>query len=84
MLADAGNRGRADRAFIARFAPELLDLVTKQLATADREIRIVHGRPIEAARVRITNAGRQTLNERISITPLELVDGDHRAETVMS
>jgi hypothetical protein len=65
MLADAGKRGRADDAFVSRFTCELLDLVSEQLAMAEREVKIVRGSPLEFARLRITDEGRQTLKQRI-------------------
>jgi hypothetical protein len=57
MLADAGEYGHSDPAFIARFVPELLDLVGNGFATAVRETRISCGRPLEVACVRITEEG---------------------------
>lgn len=65
MLADAGERGRADDAFVSRFTRELLDLVSEQLATVEREVKIVRGWPLEFARLRITDEGQQILKQRI-------------------
>lgn len=62
-LANAGKFGCADPEFIAQFLPELLDLVKEQLATAEREIRIVHGQLSELARVKLTNKGRHLFKE---------------------
>lgn len=63
MLADAGEHGRASPAFVARFTPELFDLVRGGLATAEREIMIVRGRPFEVACVRITDEGWRAIEE---------------------
>jgi hypothetical protein len=61
MLADAGQHGSADPSFIARFTPELLDLVSGGLATVQRETMRNGGRMIEIARVRITDTGRRAI-----------------------
>jgi hypothetical protein len=45
MLADAGQRGRTDPLFLARFTPELR----------------TRGRAVEVARVRITDTGRMAI-----------------------
>jgi len=58
MLADAGQHGRADPFFLARFTPELLDLVSDGLAMVQPESTRAGGRTVEVARVRITDAGR--------------------------
>ena len=63
MLADAGEHGRSDPAFIAGFTPELLDLVGDGLATAEREIMISCGRPFEVACIRITEKGWRAIEE---------------------
>jgi hypothetical protein len=63
MLADAGEDGHSDPAFIARYTPELLDLVENGLATAEREIMISCGRPFELACIRITEEGWQAIEE---------------------
>jgi hypothetical protein len=69
MLADAGARGRTDPEFVARFTPELLDLVNGGLATAAREIMITCGRPSEVARVMITEEGWRVIEEDVSPSP---------------
>ncbi len=69
MLADAGARGRTDPEFVARFTPELLDLVTDGLATAECEIATNRGRRFEVARVRITERGWRAIEEGISPGP---------------
>ena len=68
MLADAGEHGRSDPALIARFTPELFDLVRDGLATAKREIMITDGRPFEIARIRITEEGWRAIegHDRLS------------------
>jgi hypothetical protein len=63
MLADAGEHGRSDPAFVARYTPELLDLVETGLATAEREIMIRCGRPFELACIRITEEGWRAIEE---------------------
>jgi hypothetical protein len=69
MLADAGARGRTDPEFLARFTPELLDLVTGGLATAECEVAISGGRPFEVARIRITERGWRAIDECVSPAP---------------
>jgi hypothetical protein len=61
LLADAGQRGNADPFFIARFTPELLDLVRDGLVRAERDGLIGDGQAVEAVRVMITDAGRRML-----------------------
>jgi hypothetical protein len=61
MLADAGQRGRTDPPFLARFTPELLDLVRDGLATAEHETMRTRGRAVEVARVRFTDTGRMAI-----------------------
>ena len=61
MLADAGQRGNADPFFIARFTPELLELVRDGLVRAERDTMINRGQMVEAFRVTITDAGRRAL-----------------------
>jgi hypothetical protein len=68
MLADAGQRGCADPLFLARFTPELLDLVRDGLATAERQIMRNRGRAVEVARVRITDAGRMAIEGPVRFT----------------
>jgi hypothetical protein len=80
-LANAGKYGCADPEFIARFLPELLDLVKEQLATAEREIRIVRGQLCEFARVKLTNKGLHIFKGRLS--PHDL-DGDFLNDAVMT
>ncbi len=69
MLADAGARGRIDPEFVARFTPELLDLVSGGLATAAREVTITCGQPAEVARVKITEEGWRVIEEDVSPSP---------------
>jgi hypothetical protein len=66
MLADAGARGRTDAEFLARFTPELLDLVTGGFATAECEVAISRGRPFEVARVRITERGWRVIDDCVN------------------
>jgi hypothetical protein len=61
MLADAGQRGNADPFFIARFTPELLELVRDGLVRAERDTMIGRGQTVEAVRIMITDAGRRML-----------------------
>jgi hypothetical protein len=68
MLADAGQNGCADPLFIARFTPELLDLVRDGLATAERETTKNCDRTVEVARVRITDAGRMVIEDPVLFT----------------
>ncbi len=75
-LADAGERGCADSAFVSRFMPELLDLVEEELATVEREVKKVRGWPLDFARVRITNKGRELLERCVGVSRYELM---HRA-----
>ncbi len=75
MLADAGEDGRADPAFVARYTPELLDLVENGLATAEREIMISCGRPFELACVRITEEGWRAVEEPLCLDAHGRVDG---------
>jgi hypothetical protein len=75
MLADAGARGRTDPEFVARFTPELLDLVSGGLATASREVMITCGRPSEVARVRITEEGWRVIEEDVSPSPQGRIGG---------
>ncbi len=84
MLADAGERGRADDAFVSQFTPELIDLVTEEFATVEREVKTVRRWPVELARVRITDKGRQTLEERISISPYEFMDRGRLEHAVLA
>jgi DNA-binding PadR family transcriptional regulator len=67
MLADAGQHGSTDPMFLARFTPELLDLMSDGLATTEREIRITRGRPFEVARVKITDEGWRALEGQVSL-----------------
>jgi hypothetical protein len=76
MLADAGECGCNDSTFVARFLLELLDLVREEFATVEREVKILRGWPIEFARIKITDAGLEALEECISSTTCE---GMHRA-----
>jgi hypothetical protein len=76
MLADAGECGCNDSAFVARFLLELLDLVREEFATVEREVKILRGWPIEFARIKVTDAGLEALEECISSTTCE---GMHRA-----
>jgi hypothetical protein len=68
LLADAGRCGSADPSFIARFTPELLDLVGKGLATVQRETMRNRGRTVEIARLRITDAGRRLIENQVHFT----------------
>jgi len=68
MLADAGQHGRIDPWFVARFTPELLGLVDDGLATAERVTMRNRGRTVEAARVRITDAGMRAFGGQVSFT----------------
>jgi hypothetical protein len=69
MLADAGQYGRTDPWFVARFTPELLGLVDDGLATAERvTTRRSCGRTVEAARVKITDAGMRAVGGQVSFT----------------
>ena len=67
MLADAGQHGSTDPMFLARFTPELLDLMSNGLAAAEREIMITRGRPFEVARVKITDEGWRALEGQVSL-----------------
>ena len=68
ILADAGQRGTTDSSFLARFALELLDLVRDGFATVEREILKKRGRPVETARVRITDAGLAAIESPSGLT----------------
>jgi len=68
ILAGAGQRGTTDPSFLARFTPELLDLMDDGLVTAEREITRSRGRMIEGARVTITDAGLQALEGPSALT----------------
>jgi hypothetical protein len=63
-LAAAGGHGRRDTAFVARYTPELLELVREGLATAKREIGRTRGRLFEVTCVRITDEGCRAVDER--------------------
>ena len=65
LLAASGPRGRADSLFLARFTPELLDLVGEGLATARPESLGLGRLKFEAVRIRITDAGRDALEGRV-------------------
>ncbi len=80
MLADAGARGCRDPEFLSRFTPELLDLVTSGLATAECEIATSRGRPFEVARIRITERGWRAVEECVSASPRERADSLSWAE----
>jgi hypothetical protein len=75
MLAEAGEHGRSDPALISRFTPELLDLVRDGLATAEREIMMTDGRPFEIACIRITEKGWRAIEEHVSLSYHQRVDG---------
>jgi hypothetical protein len=75
MLAGAGEHGCADPTFVARFTPELFDLVRDGLATAARETRIVRGRPFDVACVRITVKGWRAIEGHVSQSPNALAVG---------
>jgi hypothetical protein len=62
-LADAGEHGRRESAFVARYTPELLELVMNGLATAEREIRMTRGRLFEVTCIKITNEGCRAAKE---------------------
>ena len=82
MLADAGARGRTDPEFVARFTPELLDLVTYGLATAECETATSRGQPFDVARVRITEQGWRAIEERVNpAAPQRRANGLSWAET---
>jgi hypothetical protein len=68
LLADAGRRGCVDPLFLARFTPELLDLVRDGLATAKSETVRRRGRTVVVARVRIADAGRVAIEGPVRIT----------------
>jgi hypothetical protein len=76
-LADAGDLGCADSAFVSRFTPELLDLLEEELATVEREIKIVRGWPVDFARIRITNEGRKLIEKSRNVSRYELM---HRVD----
>jgi hypothetical protein len=76
MLADVGECGCNDSTFVARFLLELLDLVREEFATVEREVKILRGWPIEFARIKITDAGLEALEECLSSATCE---GMHRA-----
>jgi hypothetical protein len=61
ILADAGEHGSTDPSFLARFTPELLDLLDGGFATAEREVLRNGHRVMEIARVRITDQGRRVV-----------------------
>jgi hypothetical protein len=82
MLADASERGRADDAFLSRFTSELLDLVGKEFATVEREVKKVRGWPVEVARIRITDAGRTVIEKCVSLSRYERVHPKRQAETI--
>ena len=63
MLADAGEQGSTDVWFISRFTPELIDLLEKGLATAEREVVKNGHRAVEIVRVRITDEGRRAIGQ---------------------
>ena len=81
MLADAGECGRADDAFLSRFTPELLALVKEELATVEREVKKVRW-PVEVARIRITDTGRKTIEKCISLGRYQRVRRERPAETI--
>jgi hypothetical protein len=62
-LAAAGEHGRKESAFVARYTPELIELVRDGLATAKREIRRIRGRLLEVTCVRITDEGCRAVQE---------------------
>ena len=68
ILAGAGQRGITDPLFLARFTPELLDLVHDGFAAVEREVVRVRGYPAEVARVTITDAGLQALEASSALT----------------
>ena len=68
ILADAGQRGTTDPSFLARFTPELLDLVHDGFAMVEREVVKVRCYPAEVARVTITDAGLQALEGPSALT----------------
>jgi hypothetical protein len=72
-LAAAGGHGRRDTAFVARYTPELLELVREGLATAKREIGRTRGRLFEVTCVRITDAGCRAFKETRQPRPNTLV-----------
>jgi hypothetical protein len=82
MLAEAGDCGRADDAFLSRFTPELLALVKEELATVAREVKKVRGWPIEVARIRITDTGRKTIEKCVSLGRYQRVRRERPAETI--
>jgi hypothetical protein len=82
MLADAGERGRADDVFLSRFTPELLDLVREEFAMVEREVKKVRGWPVEVARIRITDAGRKAIKKCVSLSRYERVHRKHPAQTI--
>lgn len=82
MLADAGERGIADDAFVSRFTPELLDLVREGFATVEREVKTVRGWPVEFARIRITNKGRKLIEKPISLSRYELTHRERPGQTI--
>jgi hypothetical protein len=73
MLAVAGEDGRTDSAFVAQYTPELLELVSGGLATAEREIRSARGRLFEVTCVRITDKGCRVFKETRQPRPNTLV-----------
>jgi hypothetical protein len=62
-LAAAGEHGRRNSAFVPRYTPELVELVRRGLATAEREIRRTRGRPFGVTCVRITDEGCRAAKE---------------------
>src|SRR5262249_24942631 len=60
-LAAGGQHGSTDPLFLARFTPELLDLVGNRLATVERELSGSGSQLVEAARVTITKAGLRAI-----------------------
>jgi hypothetical protein len=82
MLADAGERGRADDPFLSRFTPELLALVKEELATVEREVKKVRGWPVEVARIRITDTGRKTIEKCVSLGRYQRARRERPAEII--
>jgi len=66
MPADAGEHGSTDPSFLARFTPELLDVIDGGLAVAERGTITMGGRGVEVARVRITEKGRRVVENQIT------------------
>jgi hypothetical protein len=74
-LAAAGEHGRRDTTFVARYTPELLELVRDGLATAEREISRTRGRMFEVTCVRITDEGCRAVDEHGQPSPNAFVVG---------